>query len=312
MAAEEGMNAGERYQQYLTGIAVLLCFLLVAIIWFAVFKTNPAPNYQDITVELLYVAATLVVYSIVWSLEIRPLQVGGGLFLLGIYTDALHDFTLAPEAVDIYLCQGLQLSGVAIFVWGTYHHYSRLARQIAWLRKDLADMEFRATHDPLTELPNRLLFRDRLLQAIAGAERRERQVAVLYIDLDNMKLVNDSHGHTTGDQLLKEIGKRLASSVRESDTVARLGGDEFAIIQTDINDQNDATRLAEKLLQAINASYDHQGRLIHPAASVGISLYPEHTKSADTLLSHADSAMYEAKRSDDKDYRIAVYENSAA
>jgi len=311
MAAEEGINAGRRYQQYLTGIAVLLCFLLVALIWFAVFKTNPAPNYQDITVELLYVAATLVVYSIVWSLDIKALQIGGGLFLLGIYTDALHDFTLAPEVVDIYLCQGLQLTGVAMFVWGTYHHYSRLAQQVARLRKDLTDMEFRATHDPLTELPNRLLFRDRLLQAIAGAERRERQVAVLYIDLDNMKKVNDNYGHTTGDQLLKEIGKRLAASVRESDTVARLGGDEFAVIQTDISDRSDATRLADKLLQAINAGYDYQDQLIQAGASLGISLYPEHSKSVDTLLSLADSAMYEAKRSD-KDCRIAVYENSAA
>lgn len=310
MDAEDSVNADKRYQQYFVGIGILLFFIAVTVIWFAVFKVNPTPNYQDITVELLYVTVTLVLYSIVWSLGIRALQLGGGLLLIGLYSDALHDFTLAPEAIDIYLCQGLQLTGVSIFVWGTYHHYSRLAQQIARLRKDLTDMEFRATHDPLTELPNRLLFRDRLLQAIAAAERRDLQVAVLYIDLDNMKQVNDSHGHTVGDQLLKEIGKRLAASVRESDTVARLGGDEFAVIQTDINDQNDAAHMAKKLLQAINTNYDHQGQLIYPGASVGISLFPEHTKSVDTLLSLADSAMYEAKRSNETD-RIAIFSNIA-
>lgn len=236
MIAEEGTN---RLQQYRVCVTALLLCVPVALIWATLYSLRLDPHYLDIAVELLTAFLVLIVYSKVWGLGIRPLQVGGGLFLLGIYMDALHDFFLAPEYVDVFVCQILQLAGVTLFAWSTYYYHSQLKQQVAWLRNDLKEMEYQATHDPLTELPNRILFHDRLLQALAGARRRQQQLAVLYIDLDNMKRVNDTFGHSTGDELLKTIAGRLQALIRGCDTIARLSGDEFAVIQTDVKQPED-------------------------------------------------------------------------
>ena len=161
-----------------------------------------------------------------------------------------------------------------------------------------------AHHDPLTCLPNRMLLRDRISQALTYGRRHDRLVAVLFIDLDRFKRINDSLGHDVGDRLLQGIAERLRKSVRDGDTVARLGGDEFAIALTDVADVDDVAKLARKLLTAVNQSILLDGREYYATASIGISLFPHDGGDVETLLKNADTAMYEAKEAGRNDYRF--------
>ena len=151
-----------------------------------------------------------------------------------------------------------------------------------------------AYHDTLTGLANRQLFEDRLAHAVATASRDQRSVAVLFIDLDRFKPVNDSLGHKAGDLLLREVAERLRGIVRESDTVARLGGDEFAIVLEGA-DEPHADQVAAKLLQAMNDPFELDDHELHVGASIGISLFPEDGQSLEALVQHADIAMYRSK-----------------
>ena len=156
--------------------------------------------------------------------------------------------------------------------------------------------EYQALNDELTGLPNRRLMADRFNQALAVATRNFGGAALLYIDLDGFKLVNDSLGHSVGDLLLAEVAKRLQSRVRESDTLARLGGDEFAIIMGSISSKEQPGQLGAQLLEALAAPFWIDGQEIRIGASIGVSLFPEHGISSVLLLQNADSAMYSAKR----------------
>jgi diguanylate cyclase len=159
-----------------------------------------------------------------------------------------------------------------------------------------ARLEYQALNDELTGLPNRRLMADRLNHALAVGARNLEGVALLYIDLDGFKLVNDSLGHSIGDLLLTEVAQRLQSRVRESDTLARLGGDEFAIIMGGPQSKQQPGRLGNELLEALAAPFSIEGHEIRIGASIGISLFPEHGVSSVMLLQNADSAMYAAKR----------------
>ncbi|TSA14697.1 MAG: diguanylate cyclase [Betaproteobacteria bacterium] len=156
-----------------------------------------------------------------------------------------------------------------------------------------------AHHDSLTGLPNRLLFNDRLGQAISLAKRDSRQFALLYLDLDKFKPVNDNLGHAAGDELLKNVATRIRQQVRESDTVARVGGDEFTVILRDIGRSDEAETVARKIISAIGAPFrlGAQERSVDIGTSIGIALYPAHGLDADTLVKAADAAMYSAKES---------------
>lgn len=152
-----------------------------------------------------------------------------------------------------------------------------------------------AYYDSLTQLPNRQLFNDRLNQALGDARRRNRLVALMLIDLDRFKVVNDTMGHEAGDALLQEVGARLKQSIRANDTVARLGGDEFALIFTDVGDSRHIAPLAHKVLAQFAAPVMIDGREVFSGASIGVAFYPSDTDDAETLLKYADSAMYHAK-----------------
>jgi len=156
-------------------------------------------------------------------------------------------------------------------------------------------MTYTAHHDVVTSLPNRLLLNDRITQSISMALRQSRPFAVLFLDLDNFKIVNDSLGHAGGDELLRSVSKRLLSCVRGSDTVSRQGGDEFAILLPEITHAEDAATCAAKILIALNAPYIIGARTVHVGASIGISLYPRDGADSETLLKSADMAMYHAK-----------------
>lgn len=155
-----------------------------------------------------------------------------------------------------------------------------------------------AHHDSLTGLPNRLLFNDRLNQTISLAKRDARQFALLYLDLDDFKPVNDRFGHAAGDELLQGVAARMRHQVRASDTVARVGGDEFTVILSDIAKRADAQTVAAKIIAALGAPFQLSGKDQHVkiGASIGISVYPADGRDADALASAADTAMYQAKQ----------------
>jgi diguanylate cyclase (GGDEF)-like protein/PAS domain S-box-containing protein len=170
-----------------------------------------------------------------------------------------------------------------------------ITREINELKRTELDLHYLATHDLLTSLPNRYLLYDRMEQTIRRAKRSEQVFAVLYVDLDGFKLINDRYGHDKGDQVLKNIAKRLTKTVRESDTVARLGGDEFAIVLDVIKIPEDAMLIAQKINVKIEKGFDFLPHEARVTASIGISLYPNHGMDAATLLKAADHAMYQAK-----------------
>jgi diguanylate cyclase (GGDEF)-like protein len=162
-------------------------------------------------------------------------------------------------------------------------------------RRSEEQVRYFARHDSLTKLVNRVVFQERLQQAIALADRTGHSIAVLCLDLDRFKHVNDTRGHAVGDQLLADVSARLQSAVRDTDTVARMGGDEFAIVQPLVDQPNHAEQLASRLLELISRPYDIDGTPALIGLSVGISLYPAHGATAGVLLRRADTALYRAK-----------------
>jgi len=157
------------------------------------------------------------------------------------------------------------------------------------------EIAYRAYHDPLTDLPNRALFLDRLTIAIAHAERQSRRAAVLFIDVDDLKMVNDTLGHATGDELLNRIAQRLTDMVRRGDTVARVGGDEFLILLPDVHGEQDTAGIAQKILDRVAAPFVVHGEEMHITASIGVAIYPNDGVDAETLIRNADGAMYRVK-----------------
>lgn len=162
-----------------------------------------------------------------------------------------------------------------------------------------------ATHDGLTDLPNRSLMMDRLDTAIQRAHRYGKKCAVMFIDLDGFKPINDDLGHDMGDLLLREVANRLERSIRETDTAARFGGDEFVLILTDINKTEDAAPVAKKVLETLGKPVDLDGNDASIGASIGIAMYPDHGLSAEDLLKQADIAMYTVKENGKNAYGIA-------
>ena len=181
---------------------------------------------------------------------------------------------------------------------GTVEFLSTIARDISYRKAQTADLEYQATHDPLTDLPNRTLFYDRLKYAILAGHREKESFALLLIDLDRFKEINDTLGHHIGDLILREVGSRLRNALRESDTVARIGGDEFALLLPNV-DAVGGVLAARKILRALEASFAPEKLSLSIHASVGVALFPEHGADAAALLRRADQAMYHAKRTGD-------------
>lgn len=178
---------------------------------------------------------------------------------------------------------------------GRVTNYISVISDISSIKKSQQEVEFLAYHDPLTQLPNRLLLSDRLEHAIQRAKREERHVAVLFMDLDHFKHINDSLGHPTGDLILQEVAQRLMHQLREDDTIARIGGDEFVAIMEDMESAQNAAVLVDHLMQAFAAPVVVDGQPFHISLSVGISIYPQDGQDSATLIKNADAAMYRAK-----------------
>lgn len=179
---------------------------------------------------------------------------------------------------------------------GQLIHYVAVFSDISERKSAEAKVHRLAHHDPLTDLPNRTLLGDRLSQALATAQREAGQMAILFIDLDKFKPVNDTHGHHVGDLLLQEVARRLLDGARASDTVARLGGDEFIVLLPSIRGGQDAFAVAEMIQRSLDAEFSIGPLQLHIDSSIGIALYPEHGQDEATLIHHADCAMYQAKQ----------------
>jgi diguanylate cyclase (GGDEF)-like protein/PAS domain S-box-containing protein len=172
-------------------------------------------------------------------------------------------------------------------------------------------MSFLAQHDSLTDLPNRVLLNDRLSEAITLSQRHQRKLAVLFVDLDRFKYINDSLGHAVGDGLLRSVGRRLFTCVRSSDTVGRHGGDEFVVLLWDMRHSQDAAITAAKILEALREPHYVNKHKLHITGSIGIATYPDDGRDADTLMQEADLAMYHAKEAGRDNYQFFESEMNA-
>lgn len=172
-------------------------------------------------------------------------------------------------------------------------------------REHAKALESMALRDPLTGLANRRLLPERVWMAITHARRQKSQMAVVYLDLDGFKEVNDTLGHAAGDQLLKMVSTRLQGAVREEDTVARLGGDEFTIALWHVHGEHDASMVATKLIHALAEPYRIDEQTVTVTTSAGVSIYPVHAQDFDTLMRSADAALYRAKQAGKNTYRLA-------
>ncbi len=174
------------------------------------------------------------------------------------------------------------------------------------LKREIAEatIRYQAHHDLLTGLPNRVQFSDRLPAAISSARRHQQMLAVLFLDLDRFKTINDTLGHAIGDQLLQYVAERLTDCLREGDLVARWGGDEFTLLLPDIIELDDVTTIAQRILSALKPAFHLEGHELYITSSIGIALYPHHGKDVPTLLKHADAALYRVKEQGRNSYQL--------
>jgi diguanylate cyclase (GGDEF)-like protein/PAS domain S-box-containing protein len=213
--------------------------------------------------------------------------------------DRRKDGTIYPKWLSINAVRDEQSDRVT--------HYIAIFSDITERKEAEERVKHIAFHDALTQLPNRMLFQDRLEQAITDAKRKKKLVALMFIDLDRFKLVNDTLGHHIGDLLLQEIAGRLTRSVRASDTVARLGGDEFVIILPEVARATDVSKVAAKILTSLNEQIIIDGNELFTTPSIGISLYPVDAEDTEGLMKAADTAMYHVKEHGKNSYQYFTY-----
>jgi diguanylate cyclase (GGDEF)-like protein/PAS domain S-box-containing protein len=203
-----------------------------------------------------------------------------------------HEIPIEDSAAAIHDHDGQATGAVIVF------------RDVSVARAMALEMAHSAQHDSLTGLPNRILVNDRVGQAIIAALRHSKKVAILFVDLDGFKHINDSLGHPTGDKLLQSIAERLVLCVRRSDTVSRQGGDEFVVLLSEVEEAEDAAISAMKILRAVAEPHSIEQHDLHVTASIGLSVYPDDGLNAETLIKNADTAMYQAKDNGRQSYQF--------
>ncbi len=210
-------------------------------------------------------------------------------------------YQLKSQAGELRWCV---VNGKPVFEEGVFRGYRGTGSDITERKQAEQKVEFLAYHDPLTGLPNRLLLEDRLQQAITQAERSRNGLALVFLDLDNFKKINDSLGHATGDALLKEVAARLKHCVRDSDTISRQGGDEFVLILRELHGAETCLPVLGKIMEALQEPFCWEGNELTTSASIGVALYPQDGKDFDILRKKADMAMYRAKEAGRNIYRF--------
>ena len=232
---------------------------------------------------------------------LREIETDGYLPVLALTAQPAHKLRALESGARDFVTKPFDLAEVLMRVRNLLE--VRLLHEAA--RSHAALLESLALRDPLTGLANRRLLADRMAMALGHARRNASAMAVVYLDLDGFKEINNTLGHAAGDALLKMVAGRLVATVREEDTVARLGGDEFLIALGDINGVDDAARMAERAIEAVSQPYDLDGHLVSITTSAGIALCPVHGDDAETLINCADAALYAAKRAGKNAYRVS-------
>jgi diguanylate cyclase (GGDEF)-like protein/PAS domain S-box-containing protein len=206
--------------------------------------------------------------------------------------EGMYEFAVSP------INDGENISGILLVV--------RDVTERTRMENAIRQMAF---NDALTGLPNRVLMMDRLEQVIFTCSRKKNRCGVLFLDLDRFKPVNDTYGHDTGDELLRQVARRLETSLRRNDTVARLGGDEFVVILQEIIDQEEITSVARKIIKNLGEPFEVFGNILHTGTSIGIAIFPEDGTVAQDLIAHADAAMYRVKREERGSFRMYQLED---
>lgn len=178
---------------------------------------------------------------------------------------------------------------------GDFKNFILVGREITERKKLEGHLEYLSFHDVLTGIPNRRLFQDRLEQSLKEAQRYQRKLAVMYMDMDKFKQINDTLGHNVGDELLKQFVERVKGHLRESDTFARQGGDEFIILLSEIQEENGALGIAERILTSLQETWVIGEHIFQTTSSIGIAFYPDDGVTTLELMKHADTALYKAK-----------------
>jgi diguanylate cyclase (GGDEF)-like protein len=282
---------GIAYDPLLVAISILIAVAASFVALWLFFHLREGNSFHQ---QIKRVAAAVVMGLAISGMHYTAMaasRFGLGSFCKGGVT--LQNSWLAAAIGLFALCLLIITLVTAIY---DAHLQSKTSIQALRLEQANAELQHQATHDALTGLPNRLLFIDRLGREIAHAERDGHIFAVLVVDLDRFKVINDTLGHGPGDQLLVEIAGRLSKAIRSVDTVARAGGDEFLLLLTDIREAADAALVATKIVADLDKSVNISGAEVHTSASIGISVYPTDGSNSDDLVAHADEAMYFAKQ----------------
>ena len=305
-------------------VASVALIVAVNLVFFAAFKLHLNERFADASLTLAQTLAAIAVIMfiafqferdrslvLVWCLVVmlfgvfrfRPREfTTTTLFMLAGYALVINMLmSFKPEKVDV-LIEWYQWAWLALLLPSFAFIGSRITAMRARiltaneeLTNALATIQDMATHDSLTGLPNRASLSDTLKHAVNKARRNKEGLAIFFIDLDNFKAINDTLGHPTGDQLLREIARRVRASIRDSDLVARLGGDEFVVMVETVSDRQILQLLAAKILAAISELTQLEGHELKVTASIGISMFPDDGGDVSTLLANADMAMYRAK-----------------
>lgn len=233
--------------------------------------------------------------------SLKEIEVDGYLPVLAVTVEAAHKLRALESGAKDFVSKPFDLAEVLMRVHNLL--------EVRLLHKAARDhgrlLGALALNDPLTGLANRRLLADRMAMALVHARRNKSAMAVVYLDLDGFKQVNDTLGHGAGDILLKRVADRLVATVREEDTVARLGGDEFLLALWHVSGADYAATAAMRAIEAVSRPYDIEGTTVSITTSAGVSIYPDHGEDADTLMKCADLALYEAKSAGRNAFRIA-------
>jgi len=232
---------------------------------------------------------------------LKEIELDGYLPVIVITAQPGHKLRALQAGAKDFISKPFEMAEVLVRVHNMLE--VRLLHKAARINGKL--LESMALKDPLTGLANRRQLTDRMSMAIVHARRNKSTMAVVYLDLDGFKQINDTLGHGAGDTLLKMVAERLVATVREEDTVARLGGDEFMIVLW-LSSADEAAKVALKLIRAVSQTYDIEGHTVSVTTSAGVAIYPSHGEDADTLMKSADLALYEAKRAGKNTYRISA------
>lgn len=260
-----------------------------------------------------------------WTKYAKPVAAGiMGCAIVGMHYTGMAAAHFSPESICLTapfmdnLWMAGTIAGITFIILGgtlglsviDARMASHTAKMAASLKQANDELQRLALHDPLTKLPNRNLLEDRIGQAIAHAERGKLLGAVMFVDLDRFKLINDSLGHFVGDELLRAVASRLQAAVRAEDTVSRLGGDEFVILLREMAAADDAHKMAAKMLHVLREPFRVHDQELFVTSSIGISLFPLHGNAAQTLITQADAAMYHAKQAGRNNFRVFAAEMS--